>query len=76
MDLKVFVENSGLSKEDKELWSFLLSKIGQEQLETFWDFIQGNEENLKILTENIKAKKEAFGNLDKKTLNKIIQNEK
>jgi hypothetical protein len=75
MNLKVFVENSGLPKEDKEFWSLLLSKIDGEQLETFEDFVQGNEENLKILTENIKSKKKAFESLDEKALDKIIQNE-
>ena len=76
MDLKTFIENSNLPKEDKEFWDLLLSKIDTEQMETFWDFVQGDEENLKTLTENIKSKRTAFENLDEEALNKIIQSEK
>lgn len=75
MSFRAFVESSGLPKEDKEFWLLLLSKIDGEQLETFEDFVQGDEENLKVLTGNIKSKRKAFENLDEGALDEIIQKE-
>jgi len=37
--------------------------------------VDGQEENLKILTENIKAKKQAFENQDERALEEIIKGE-
>lgn len=75
MALKIFIDNSGLVKEDKELWVSILATLTDEQIKTFEDFIDNKEENLKTLTENMKAKKQAFENYDKKALEEIIKNE-
>ena len=75
MALKTFINNSGLAEEDKDLWVFILGKLDEAQKKIMEDFIDGSEENLRILTENIKAKKQAFENSDEKALEKIINNE-
>lgn len=75
MALKIFIDNSGLVKEDKEFWVSILATLIDEQIKTFEDFIDNKEENLKTLTENVKAKKQAFENYDKKALEEIIKNE-
>lgn len=75
MDLKTFINNSGLAKEDKDFWVFILEKLDEAQKRIMEDFIDGSKENLRILTENIKAKKQAFENSDEKTLEEIINNE-
>lgn len=75
MALSVLIDNSGLAKEDKELWVSILATLTDEQIKTFEDFIDNKEENLKTLTENVKAKKQAFENYDKKALEEIIKNE-
>ncbi len=71
----MFVENSGLPQEDKDFWLLILGKLDDFQVKVFEDFIDGKEENLKILTENIKSKQKAFETLDQKSLDKILEEE-
>ncbi len=75
MTLKKLIENSNLSQEDKDLWFSILTKLDDVQIKIFEDFADGKEENLKLLTENLKAKTEAIKNLDEETMEKIIQQE-
>jgi hypothetical protein len=75
MTLSEFIKNSSLREEDRGLWFFILEKLDESQRKIMEDFIDGKEENLKILTENIKTKKQAFENGDKKALEKIIGGE-
>lgn len=75
MTLKKLIEDSKLSPEDKELWFSILTKLDDVQIKIFEDFADGKEENLKLLTENLKAKVEAIKNLDEKAMEKIIQQE-
>jgi hypothetical protein len=70
-----FIENSTLSKEDKDFWLSILGALTEDQIKIFEDFVDGQEENLKILTENIKAKKQAFENQDERALEEIIKGE-
>jgi len=70
-----FIKNSTLSKEDKDFWLSILGILTEDQIKIFEDFVDGQEENLKILTENIKAKKQAFENQDEGALEKIIKGE-
>lgn len=70
-----FIENSTLSKEDKDFWLSILGILTEDQIKIFEDFVDGQEENLKILTENIKAKKQAFENQDERALEEIIKGE-
>ena len=75
MDLGVFINKSNLAKEDKDLWVFILGELDEAQKKIMEDFIGGSKENLRILTENIKAKKQAFENLDERALEEIIKGE-
>jgi hypothetical protein len=70
-----FIQKSTLSKEDKDFWALVLAILTEDQVKIFEEFIDGKEENLKILTENIKAKKQAFENQDEKALEEIIKGE-
>lgn len=67
--------NSGLPKEDKDFWMNILATLTEDQIKIFEDFTEGKEENLKVLTENIKAKEQAFRNSNESALEKIVGNE-
>ncbi|MDO8492093.1 MAG: hypothetical protein Q7S34_00435 [bacterium] len=75
MTLKAFVTYSTLSEEDKGFWFSILESLDDAQIKIFEDFIGGKEENLKKLTDNLKAKRKAFENLDEKALEKILTSE-
>ncbi len=75
MPLKELVANSSLSKEDKDFWMNILATLAEDQIKIFEDFTEGKEENLKVLTENIKAKRQAFESRDEKRLEEIVKNE-
>jgi len=75
MSFQAFVENSGLSKEDKDFWMNILATLTEDQIKIFEDFTEGKDENLKTLTENIKAKEQAFRNSNENALEKIISSE-
>lgn len=75
MPFKELVANSSLSKEDKDFWMNILAILTEDQIKIFEDFTEGKEENLKVLTENIKAKEQALRNSDKNALEEIISNE-
>ncbi len=70
-----FVKNSTLADKDKELWVSILATLTEDQIRIFEDFTEGKEENLKVLTENIKAKEQAFRNSNENALEKIINSE-
>jgi len=70
-----FIQNSTLTKEDKDFWLSILGGLTEDQIKIFEDFVDRQEENLKILTENIKAKKQAFENQDERALEEIIKGE-
>lgn len=76
MALKAFITESGLLQEDKDLWFLMLEGLNEEQIKILEDFIEGKEENLKELTENFKAKRKAFEDLDEKALEEIVETEK
>ena len=76
MPLKELVANSSLSKEDKDFWMNILATLAEDQIKIFEDFTEGKEENLKVLTENIKAKEKAFRNADENAFEEIINSEK
>jgi hypothetical protein len=71
-----FVKKSALSEKDKELWVSVLATLTEAQIKIFDNFTEGKEENLITLTENIKAKRQAFKNSDEKALEEIIKEEK
>lgn len=75
MLFKAFVNESGLSQEDKNLWFLMLERLNDKQVKILEDFIDGKEENLKELAENFKAKRRVFEDLDKKSLEEIIKAE-
>ncbi len=75
MPLKTFIDDSGLVKEDKELWVSILATLTEGQIKILEDFMEGKEENLKTLTENIKAKRQAFENGNEEALEKILGGE-
>lgn len=70
-----FVKSSTLPEKDKELWVSILATLTEDQIKIFEDFTEGKEENLKILTGNIKAKEQAFRNSNESALEKIIDSE-
>lgn len=74
-DLQKFVADSTLSEEDKSLWCQMVEKIDDNQAGVLIDFLGGSQENLKLLTENIKNKVEAIENLDTKAMEKILKKE-
>ncbi len=70
-----FVKSSTLPEKDKDFWVSILATLTESQIKIFEDFTEGKEENLKVLTENIKAKEQAFRNSNEKELEKIISSE-
>ncbi len=74
-ELEQFIKNSSLSDEDKNLWSLVLGKLNDEQAKIFSDFIEDKEENLHLITQNIKAKKEALEKGDEKMMEDILEQE-
>ena len=70
-----FVKSSILPEKDKEFWVSILATLTEDQIKIFEDFTEGKEENLKVLTENIKAKEQAFRNSNENALEKIIGSE-
>jgi len=75
MTLKAFVNDSSLTQEDKDLWFSVLEKTDETQMKIFEDFIASKEENLKLMTKNIKAKRKAFEMADQELLDSILQKE-
>lgn len=75
MTIRTFVEQSSLSRADKDFWFSVLEGLDDAQIKIFEDFVDGNEENLKELTDNLKAKRKAFEELDEKALEEIITKE-
>lgn len=75
MTFKAFVLNSNISQEDKNLWFSILEVIDDSQTRTFENFIENQEEKLRLLTENLKTKQRAFQDGDKAVLEKILQQE-
>jgi hypothetical protein len=71
-----FVKSSTLPEKDKEFWISILATLTEDQIKIFEDFTEGKEENLKTLTENIKAKEQAFRNSNENALEEIINSEK
>ncbi len=70
-----FVKSSTLPEKDKEFWISILATLTENQIKIFEDFAEGKEENLKTLTENIKAKEQAFRNSNENALEEIINSE-
>lgn len=70
-----FVKSSALPEKDKDFWTNILATLTEDQIKIFEDFTEGKEENLKTLTENIKAKEQAFRNSNENALEKIIGSE-
>ncbi len=54
----------------------ILATLTENQIKIFEDFMEGKEENLKVLTENIRAKEQAFRNSNENELGKIVSSEK
>ena len=75
MTIRTFVEQSSLSRADKDFWFSVLEGLDDSQIKIFEDFVDSNEENLKELTDNLKAKRKAFEELDEKALEEIITKE-
>ena len=75
MTLSAFIDTSSLPQEDKDLWLSILGKIDDVQIKIFEDFIEEKEENLKLLTTNMKDKARAIRDLDEKTLDSIVASE-
>ena len=75
MMLRNLIETSQLQQEDKNLWFSLLESLDDTQIKIFEDFVDGKEENLKELTENLKAKRKAFETADQELLDSILQRE-
>ena len=75
VSFRAFVENSSLPKEDKDFWINILVTLTEDQIKIFEDFIEGREENLKLLTKNLKDKETAFRNNNQEALDKILKEE-
>jgi len=67
-----YIIGSSLPQEDKNLWFMVLEKMPQQQLDVFESFIEGREENLRMLTLNLKVKMDSFQNIDEKTVQKLV----
>ena len=74
-ELETYITNSGLSEEDKNLWSRTYKMLNPEISGALMEFIDNKEENLNYLTENLKLKKEAIEKLDLSLIDKIIKQE-
>ena len=75
MTLRASIDESGLPQKDKDLWFSILEKLEEKQIKIFEDFVDNDPEKLTFLTNNLKAKKEAFRKGDEGTLEKILQEE-
>ena len=70
-----FVTDSSLPQEDKDLWFSILENLDEAQITIYENFVGGKEEDLRLLTENLKAKAKAIKNLDEKALEETIKQE-
>ena len=75
MTLKAFVTDSSLPQEDKDLWFSILENLDEAQIRIYENFVDNKEEDLRLLTENLKAKAKAIKNLDEKALEETIKQE-
>lgn len=65
-----------LSVEDQALWERVFATLGAEDSFGFGEFVAGDPENLKVLTENLKQKMAALTSLDPAAVAKILEEEK
>lgn len=72
---KNYIIGSSLPQEDKNLWFILLEKTPKNQLQVFDGFIENREENLRMLTLNIRTKMDAFLRVDEKAIEKLFKEE-
>ena len=53
-DLKIFIQNSSLSDDDKVLWAKAFERLTEDQIKIVQDHISGDEKELGALTEEIR----------------------
>lgn len=75
MTLKAFVSDSALPQEDKDLWFSILENLDVEQIKTLEDFVDNDPKKLVFLTNNLKAKREAFQSGDSAALEEVLKSE-
>lgn len=71
-----YVESSKLSDEDKDSWRLLFGMMDDRNFGILIDFVEGKDENLRVINENIKAKKQAFLSKNESDWNRIYNEEK
>ncbi len=75
MELIDFIKKSNLDEETKGLLVSIVSHLGKTQKEILEKFVDGKEENLTVLSQNLREKVSAFQSNDKKMLEKILKEE-
>lgn len=71
-ELFTFIQESGLSEEDKKLWQ-VLDEMPTEKLLLITNFIQKDEERLEFLTNNLKMKMQISRKPDQAKIEKMVQ---
>jgi len=74
-DFLSFVHSSHLPEEDKQLWEEAVALMTPEALQEFTGLLDGSEEELKLLTENVKQKKQAILDDDIDLVQEILRQE-
>lgn len=67
-----FINNSSLSEDDKALWENL-DLLEDHQINIMVSFVNGEEEKLIFITENLKTKQQLLENYDEKVANKMMR---
>jgi hypothetical protein len=73
--LQQFVEDSGLSQADKDLWLHTLEFIDDEQAQGILESVGDDPHELEAFTRNLKLKQVAFANGDEALLQQVLDEE-
>lgn len=74
-ELKKIIEESSLTEAEKDFWFIFIDNCQSEQLEVIFQFIQEEKNGLEIVNKNLKSKFLAFSQRNKKSQERIIEEE-
>ncbi|OGN00753.1 MAG: hypothetical protein A3I26_03170 [Candidatus Yanofskybacteria bacterium RIFCSPLOWO2_02_FULL_43_10] len=71
-----FIQESGLSGDDKKVWDEALAVIDDDESQNLLDIFNEDADQLQWFTDNLKNKKEAILSGNKEEFNKILDEER
>lgn len=73
--LQDYIISSKLSDADKALWATAFTILSEVQIRVISDIIENDDSKLSFMTENFKAKHEAFQNRDASAMQTVFDKE-